>query len=680
MGTRWKRRSAPAAPEVVENLKKDCGVETQTAELLAARGFWEPQAAQAYLHPRLKDLHRPEQIKDMEQAVSRILTAVNNREKITVYADYDADGTTAAAILMLYLKKAGADIDYYIPNRLKEGYGMNTAALERIRARGTTLVITVDNGISALKEARRAAELGMDLIITDHHEPQETLPEAAAVLDNKRADSDYPFDELCGAGVAFKVVCALERKLKTGADLMAYLQMAAVATVADIVPLRGENRTIAKIGIESMNKSVINPGLAALVKKADIEAVTAGHIGYRIGPMINAPGRLGEADKVMALYLSENPVFIQAQAEHLYAENKERQCIENEILNDALAIVEKEKRYEDDILIAAGQGWHSGVVGIVASRLQERWHKPVIVIGFDENGIGRGSCRSVSGFNIFEALKSTAQVFENYGGHEQAAGFSIKKENLQALRDNLSRYAAALPMLEICTKRLYYDLSVPVSEITLETVRALRLFEPCGVGNPAPVFEVPVRSLTDCRLLGQDGQHLSFRADGMRCIGFNLARRYPQGPGQNVCLLAKPEINCYNNTDTIQLNLKDIKANPFKVYAAAEHVIRTCAGPADFKARLAPFGRVPKLERGYLKKLYSLIKRAGARGFGSGGFLNQPGGMLMVAGGLEILKEAGLITVEETGDVIHARILACTGKKDLTTTKTWQLLEAAAEH
>lgn len=670
----WKKRNLNQNSQKAKELSQELKLSPLTSQLLVNRGIENSKEARVFLWPEIGDLNSPEKLPDIKKAVERIKRAIANDDLITVYGDYDADGTVATAILVRYLRELGAMVNFYIPNRIHEGYGLNMQAIDKLAARGTELIITVDNGISALDEADYIKELGIDLIVTDHHEPGEELPQALSVIDCKRKDSSYPFNELCGAGIAYKLVEALENEFQTGIDLEEYLQMATVSTVADLVPLEKENRTIAKLGIESVNKNgFINKGLKRLYEKAELESLNSYSIGFRIGPMINAPGRLGFVNEVMALLLSDDDTVIEEKADLLYDTNVNRTSIEKSILNEAIKKVQDEKLYEDEVIVVSGKGWHPGVIGIVASKIQDKWYKPVIVISVDENGKGKGSCRSIEGFNIHEALTQAQDYLESFGGHEQAAGLSVDIRQLENLKTELNSYARKVNIQELLKRKLYYDLTIEASKIKPEYIKELDNFEPTGIGNPAPMFKVKSHNIQNVRQIGKEKNHLSFSADNIRAIGFGLGEDYPEEILSPVTFLAKPEINCYNNSKSIQYKVKDIHENPFISYRASSKILNNSYTRQDLLDYLEPYGKPTRVSRKLLIYLYKLIEKH--QSFPIKHFLNNTGeSVFTLIACLKILQEAQLINYSIVNNTVNASIVPTTHKQDLTKTKTYRIL------
>ena len=560
----WCERIDSSQPElaaVIDEIAEECNIPRAVAKIAAARGCRNGMEAMAYLEPNVEDFHNPWDLPDMQKAVERILSAKENDEKVCVYGDYDVDGTTAVSILVDYFKSLGMDVMHKIPNRLIEGYGMNIEAVRKLIDCGVKLIVTVDNGIAAKDEIAYAAEHGVDVIVTDHHECQGELPKAVAVIDAKRPDSQYLFSELCGAGLAFKCVQALEEAQGQTRDLSNYLECAAMATVADIVSLQDENRLIVKMGIESINTDCKNAGIQALAQVSNVQEVTSGNIGFVLAPKINAAGRLGEADCVVDLYTKKDVAQVNQVAEFLKDENEKRQEIEAQIYNEAVQAIKLQKKYQEVFICAAGKNWHSGVIGIVASKIQEIWYHPVIVMGIDEDGIARGSCRSVEGINIFEALSGCSELFETYGGHEMAAGFSIKEENIPKLESFLKEWAKKNHSRKNLIKKIYYDGDLSENDIDWELMDCISMCEPYGVKNPSPLFRLSHIYPEEVKTMGQDQAHLSFKDGDFRCIAFSqgklasaLLRDYDEG----IDVLAVPKVNHFMGNDQIELMVKNI--------------------------------------------------------------------------------------------------------------------------
>ena len=476
------------------------------AGILAARGITDPAEALTLLAGE-EELSDPMLLTDMDKACARILRAIDEGETIVVFGDYDVDGVTATALLYQHLKGMGASAKCMLPSREGDGYGLSKNAIQSIYDKGCRLIVTVDNGISAVEEAAFAASLGIDLIITDHHLPHESLPQAVAIVDPRRADDHSPFKGLCGAGVAFKLCAALdgcppEEMLEYCGDL------AAVGTVADVMPLTGENRTIVKAGLRQL-QNTDRPGFCALLEEVGLAGrpVTAENVSYAIAPRINAAGRMDSAVTALQLVLCEDEDRAEELAHKLTDINSQRQETEMEIVRAAQELLDAEpERLEDRVILLWGRDWHPGVIGIVASRLVEKTGRPVIVVSVDEHGEGKGSGRSVQGFNLHECIASCADILLRFGGHAMAAGLSVREEDLPTLRQRLNDWAAReCPVLR--TPPLECDLSVHLDRLTVESVRRLDQLAPYGADNPSPVF-VLEKAVVEGRVCGLGGQAL----------------------------------------------------------------------------------------------------------------------------------------------------------------------------
>ena len=479
------------------------------AGILAARGITDPADALTLLAGE-EELSDPALLTDMEKACQRIWQAIDNGETIVVFGDYDVDGVTATALLYQHLKGMGAAVKCMLPSREGDGYGLSRNAIQSIHDKGYRLIVTVDNGISAVAEADFAAELGIDLIITDHHLPPETLPKAVAVVDPRREDDTSPFKGLCGAGVAFKLCAALDDC--TPEEMLDYCgDLAAVGTVADVMPLTGENRTLVKAGLRQLQQTD-RPGMEALLEEVGLagKPVTAENISYAIAPRINAAGRMDSAVTALQLVLCEDPDRAEELAHKLNEINAKRQETELQIFKAAEELLEQQpERLEDRVILLWGRDWHPGVIGIVASRLVERTGRPVIVVTVDEHGECKGSGRSVQGFNLHACIGACADLLIRYGGHAMAAGLSVREENLEALRRRLNEWAAReCPVLQI--PPLTCDLSIHLDRVTVDAVRRLDQLAPFGAENPTPVFLLQ-NAVLDGVYPVSDGKHSRLR-------------------------------------------------------------------------------------------------------------------------------------------------------------------------
>jgi single-stranded-DNA-specific exonuclease len=475
-------------------LARDLRIHPAAARVIWNRGYRDAEAAGHFLNPKLEDLHDPFLLRDMDRAVERIRAAIANRESIEIHGDYDVDGVTSTVILKKAIEMTGGDPNWHIPHRLQDGYGMQPGAVEEAAKRGVRLIVSVDNGIRAEAAIRRASELGVDVIVTDHHLPETQLPPALAVINPNRTDCDYPNKNLCGAGVAFKLCHALLSRAgwdgaRLGRSLESFLKLVAIATVADIVPLTGENRVIVKHGLNGLC-DVRNPGLRALLEAAGFKGKipNATEVGFRIAPAINASGRMQSADQAVRLFLTTDVEEARAIATELFALNQERQSAERAIVDEILErCLQTPVTDSDTALVFWGEGWHRGVVGIVASRVLQRYHRPAIVLGV-ENGIAQGSGRSIEAFHLLDALESMKELFTRFGGHAHAAGLSLPAERLEELRDRLRECASAKLSADDLRPTVDVDALLDLPDINEELWNALEAIAPFGMDNPAPLF------------------------------------------------------------------------------------------------------------------------------------------------------------------------------------------------
>ncbi len=475
-------------------LARELGIPRAAAQILIRRGFPDSTGAGHFLNPRIEDLHDPFLLRDMDRAVERIGAAIARGEAIEIHGDYDVDGVTSTVILKKALELAGADAGWHIPHRLHDGYGMQPAAVEEAARRGVGLIVSVDNGIRAGAAIARANELGVDVIVTDHHLPETELPPAVAVINPNRVDCDYPNPNLCGAGVAFKLAHAILMGLGWPAAKLvrvveSFLKLVAIATVADIVPLTGENRVIVKHGLDGL-RDVRNHGLRALLKAAGFadRVPDAGEVGFRIAPAINASGRMDSAGQAVRMFLTSDADEADEIARELFALNQERQTAERSIVKEIFErCVSTPVTDRDAALVLWGEGWHRGVVGIVASRVVERFHRPVVVLGV-ENGVAQGSGRSIAAFHLLDALESMRELFTKFGGHAHAAGLTLPESSLDAFRERLCGWAAERLTAEDMRPTVEVDAVVELPEINDALWEALERIAPFGMGNRRPLF------------------------------------------------------------------------------------------------------------------------------------------------------------------------------------------------
>ena len=563
---RWNLR--PSGPAGSRAELERAGLPPLCAAVLCARGVDTAPAASAFLAHGPDLLHDPFLLRDMEKAVERISRAIREQETLAVYGDYDVDGITATCLLTQFLRTLGGQVVSYIPDRTEEGYGLNNHAIDALARQGVTLIVTVDCGITAAQEVEYARALGVDVVITDHHQCKEVLPQAVAVVDPRRPDCSYPFPDLAGVGVALKLALALTAPDQRSQVLLDYGELAAIGTVADVMLLQGENRALVHLGLERL-ADCSRPGLQALLREAGCprgQVPTTVTIGYGLAPRINAAGRMEQAGTALELLLTQDPQRGQELAQELCQLNRLRQAIELEIFQHCDQLLTHTPALSAPVIVLAGEGWHQGVIGIVASRLAEKYACPAFMISLDGDK-GKGSCRSFGGFNLFGALERCAPLLDSYGGHELAAGFSIRRDNIPAFRAALCQLVEEFAGHQPMESSLDVDCEIPhCSLLSTQDVESLSLLEPFGSGNPKPVFllrSVCVLSHTDVG----GGRHLKLklRRDGvaMDAIFFsaNTAACGIEN-GQRLDIAFTLQINQFRGNRTVQLQLCDLRPAP----------------------------------------------------------------------------------------------------------------------
>lgn len=532
-----------------------------TSKLIARKKLENDKEIEIFLNPTRHDFRNPFEMPDMEKAVDRIIIAINNNEKIIIYGDYDVDGITSSSILKRFFKDRGIEVDVYIPNRLDEGYGLNEQAIKKIANEGYNLIITVDCGITAIKETKLAQELGMDVIITDHHEPGEEIPKTVAVVDCKRKTNKYPFRELAGCGVAFKLVQALSIKLELDeTEYLKYLDLACIGTISDIVPLVDENRTIAKLGL-LLVKQTKNTGLRELIKIIGSKEINARMISFGISPRINACGRMGHENDALELLLTDDPIKARKLAQNLEDYNKQRQSIEKRIFEEAIEEINK-KEDKKSCIVLAKKNWHHGVIGIVSSKITEIYYKPSILVCI-EGEDAKGSGRSIPGFDLHEAICNCSKNLTNYGGHSMAIGLSLKTAQFEAFKKEMEEYAEKNINEEMLEAELKIDEEINGKDININSIKELNLLEPFGESNSEPIIIYKNLRIIAIRTLS-DGKHLklSLQDDNtyIEAIGFNLGNLVEQYIiGDKVDVVGNIQLNSYNNIDKVQIVLRDIR-------------------------------------------------------------------------------------------------------------------------
>ena len=588
---KWILKSidTPSAVAEKERIASALRINPIVAELLYNRGYTTPKAAKTFLYMESEILANPFEMKDMEKGITRVKRAIDNGEKITVYGDYDVDGVTSVCTLYLYLKSKGADIDYYIPNRAGDGYGVSTVAIDMLAEQGTKLIITVDTGITAIEEVKYAKEHGVEFLITDHHECREDLPDASAVINPHRPDCRYPFKELAGVGVVFKFITAFEERYAKCSRMQAainvfekYADLVAIGTIADVMPIRDENRIIVSYGLKMIEKTE-RFGLLALMDAASPKSdngrndrrkkrskITTGYIGYTIAPRINAAGRIRSATLAVELFLSDNRARAEEIAEELCQANKERQAEENKIMQEAYDKIDNENLDKDPVIVLSADGWHHGVIGIVASRITEKYSRPTILVSFEtedgvqsEDDIGKGSGRSIKGLNLVDALCYCSDHLVKFGGHELAAGLSVTRRELKTFRELINKYArenldedAMIPTLEA-------DCKVDISGVNLSLAEDLQILEPYGVGNPIPNFVMYGINVNEIAPVSE-GRHTRFSlGEGKNTVSAMYFSNSPASlgiyNGDKVDLLFNIDINEWLGRRSVQLIIKDVR-------------------------------------------------------------------------------------------------------------------------
>lgn len=540
------------------------------AALLIARGYETPEKAYKFLNPSYDDLHDPYLLKGMKEAVARILTAIENNEKILIWGDYDVDGTTGTVVLRKALEILGARTGFHVPHRFTEGYGLNVEYLERAKNDGYTLVVSVDTGTRSFEPLAWAKENNLDVIVTDHHLSDEMLgnPECVAMVNPNQAGCEYPDKNLAGVGVAFKLAHALLREKGREKVVKGFLKVVAIGTIADVMSLTGENRAIVSIGLEDLSKAH-NYGLRALMEVAECKSdMTSYHIAFRIAPRINAAGRMDAARTVVELFEAENYEKARALADDLNNKNRERQKIQIDILEKALLEYAENggSAKQSHFAVVAGDGWHQGVIGLAASKITEKLHRPSIVISLD-NGVGKGSARSISSYHLLNGMDSCRDLFEKYGGHAAAAGMTIKQENIDALREKLNAHAATHLSAEDLLPEIKIDALVSSNSLNLDLVEDLKKFEPFGMGNRKPVFATRDLMISDDPYVMKEKHlKLKLRDDSGRKYeavwwdGVEKSKERTLKPQTRIELAYTPEANTWNGRTTLQLIVQDLKS------------------------------------------------------------------------------------------------------------------------
>lgn len=666
---KWEVR--PLDKERAAAFAQTYGVPFFLAMLMNIRGLDDAAHLREFLGEG-EPLSDPFLLKDMDKAAARITRAVDNMEKIAVYGDYDADGVTSTAMLYSYLETRGADVIFYIPQREGEGYGMNIGAVEYLKEQGVSLIVTVDNGISSVQEVARANELGIDVVVTDHHRPQEILPDAVAVVDAYRPDDTSPYKHFSGVGIAFKLLMALEDGAGDVEDLLeAYSDLAAIGTIGDIVPLTGENRTLIRAGLERLSQSD-RPGVQALLENAGVagKALTSTNVAFTLVPRINATGRMGAPERAVRLLISGYEEEAEVLSEEICADNEERRRVEAEIAEAAFADIEAKGYMKDRVVVVDGENWHHGVIGIVASRVTERCGKPCMIISRGETE-AKGSGRSIEGFSLFEAICACGDLLIKFGGHPMAAGITLKPENIEAFRKRINQYAAEhFPQMP--TQTVTLDCKLNPAALSVSMAQSLTQLEPFGNGNPQPVFGLFNMELSNVTPVGGGG-HLRLTLEKNGAV--ITAMRFNTKPeellyhiGDKIDLAVQLEAREFRGQPSLTVIVRDMKFAAFNTekniasLASFEKWQRGEVLSAEDKNRLYP-------DRACLAAIYRALRTVNGKETDQVRFVSQFGkdmtlGLFKTA--LLVFEERGLVHSEIADDTFTATLIETSGKTDIT--------------
>ena len=666
---KWEVR--PLDKERAAAFAQTYGVPFFLAMLMNIRGLDDAAHLREFLGEG-EPLSDPFLLKDMDKAAARITRAVDNVEKIAVYGDYDADGVTSTAMLYSYLETRGADVIFYIPQREGEGYGMNIGAVEYLKEQGVSLIVTVDNGISSVQEVARANELGIDVVVTDHHRPQEILPDAVAVVDAYRPDDTSPYKHFSGVGIAFKLLMALEDGAGDVEDLLeAYSDLAAIGTIGDIVPLTGENRTLIRAGLERLSQSD-RPGVQALLENAGIagKALTSTNVAFTLVPRINATGRMGAPERAVRLLISGYEEEAEVLSEEICADNEERRRVEAEIAEAAFADIEAKGYMKDRVVVVDGENWHHGVIGIVASRVTERCGKPCMIISRGETE-AKGSGRSIEGFSLFEAICACGDLLIKFGGHPMAAGITLKPENIEAFRKRINQYAAEhFPQMP--TQTVTLDCKLNPAALSVSMAQSLTQLEPFGNGNPQPVFGLFNMELSNVTPVGGGGHlRLTLEKNGavITAMRFNTKpEELPYHIGDKIDLAVQLEAREFRGQPSLTVIVRDMKFAAFNTekniasLASFEKWQRGEVLSAEDKNRLYP-------DRACLAAIYRALRTVNGKETDQIRFVSQFGkdmtlGLFKTA--LLVFEERGLVHSEIADDTFTATLIETSGKTDIT--------------
>lgn len=682
---KWNIKDSTIDKTLVAEIATALDISDVLSTLIINRGYDSVEAAYAFVSKNTEVMHDPFLFNDMKIGAERILKAVKEKEKISIYGDYDVDGVTSVSILYMYLERIGANVDYYIPSRKGEGYGVSEYAVRKLNDNGTKLIITVDTGVTANNEIDIANELGIDVVVTDHHECRSALPNAVAVINPKRQDSTYPFSHLAGVGVVFKLLCALEH-LYSNDEMIdcvrriatQYADLTAIGTIADVMPVKDENRLIVSLGLNLIDKTQ-NIGLRSLIelcrsnetrsKVKSKKKISSSFVGFTIAPRINAAGRISDASIAVDLFLAKDEKYADELALKLCDINKDRQLEENKIAEEAYAYIEENGYEKNSVIILDSDRWHHGIIGIVASRISEKYSVPAILISFegdDNNGseedIGKGSGRSIHGMNLVDALSYSSDSLEKFGGHELAAGLTIKRKNIDALREKLNQYAKKCFEENEPEKHMDIDCIIDAEQANLSVASGLSLLEPYGVSNPMPVFAMENMILEDIIPIGMN-RHLklvlSKNGKTFTAMLFCVTpQEFPYEIYDEVDVAFNLEINEFMNSKNVQFNVKDIKLSERlmkkqeiaeseylsvkegKIHLPAEEVVPDRADFALVYSFLSKEAREGKTKYSYLKLLSALNRK----------YTGVTANYIKLKIVIKVFRELNIISIDEIDD------------------------------
>ena len=554
-------------PQLVHELKIKFNSSEIIARVLANRGIESVEGSKSFFNPQLDQLHNPFEMQDMDKATDRVMESISANKPIMIYGDYDVDGTTGASMLYLALTELGATVIPYIPNRESEGYGLSTIGIDIANELGVDLIVSCDCGINAIEPINYANSLKIDVIITDHHIPDETLPNALAILNPRRIDCNYPFKNLCGGGVAYKLACALTEKMNRPADIMyKYLDLVTLGTCADMVIIKGENRVIVKHGLKLLANGS-KPGITALLKLVGLEnkSISVGQLVFGVAPKINAAGRLGDANRSVELLTTSDQKRAKSLADELLQENHKRQIIQQEVVDAAFDMIHANIDLKNErAIVLAGKEWHPGVIGIVASKVKEEFHRPTVIVSFDQNSIGKGSARSISGLDLYDALAASSKYLVDFGGHAMAAGLTVKEKSFHDFKKIFVEYVNNTINDEHLIQSIKLEGVLKLKDINSRFIDFLNKLAPYGPGNMRPSFvSKKVEVVGNPRVIG-NGDHIIFKVRQSQkivsAIGFNMSEHYEKLiKGFPIDLAYVVEVNEWQGRESVQLNVRDIK-------------------------------------------------------------------------------------------------------------------------